>query len=146
MRQIKASEKIFTCSNTLQLLVDKFKHLAKENEWLSERNGALEDENFNMQRDLQEHKKVSRYLSEQSKMQLDRLEALVSENRRLKARVDYLSKQNQEHDIMREHENGKILRDTQYFKDRCDQALLNLKHNEKKMVVLEGMRLDCEEI
>ena len=55
---------------------------------------------------------MTRYLQEQTKFQLGRLESLIAENKQLKTRVDYLSNQSQEFDIMREHENLKILRDT----------------------------------
>ena len=47
---------------------------------------------------------------------------------------------------MRESENLKIIRDTQYFKDKSDQALLNLKHNEKALKELQGMRQFCEDV
>ena len=41
---------------------------------------------------------------------------------------------------MRESENTKIIRDTQYFKDKSDQALLALKRNEKALKEFQGMR------
>ena len=63
---------------------------------------------------------VTGYLLEQTKFQLHRLEAVTNENRQLKHRNDYLLKQMQEIDTMRESEKLKIVRDTQYFKDRCD--------------------------
>ena len=47
---------------------------------------------------------------------------------------------------MKEHENLKVMRDTQYFKDRCDQALIQLKHNERKVRELESMRQYCEDV
>ena len=47
---------------------------------------------------------------------------------------------------MRESENIKIVRDTQYFKDRCDQALLTLKYHEKELTELHSMRQYCEDV
>ena len=47
---------------------------------------------------------------------------------------------------MREHEHSKILRDTQVYKDKCDEALIQLKHNEHEMQDLLAIREDCEEI
>ena len=47
---------------------------------------------------------------------------------------------------MKDHEHNKILRDTQYFKDRCDSALLALKKNEKELVELRQMRHFCDDV
>ena len=41
-----------------------------------------------------------------------RLEKLVAENKQLKTKVDYMARQGQEVDFMREHENLKIMKDT----------------------------------
>ena len=70
----------------------------------------------------------------------------MAENKTLKARVDYLSKQAAEVDAMREHEHLKILRDTQHFKDKCDQALLQLKYNYREMEELTSLKSYCDEI
>lgn len=87
---------------------------------LSERVEALEEANFRTKQALNEKGAVNGYLLEQTKLQLNRLETIVNENKQLKARVDYLTRQAKEIDDMRESENLKIIRDTQYYKDKCD--------------------------
>ena len=52
----------------------------------------LENENFRQQKALNEKGVVTRYLLEQTKFQLHRLEAITNENRQLKQRNDYLLK------------------------------------------------------
>jgi len=47
---------------------------------------------------------------------------------------------------MKEHEHTKIMRDTQYFKDRCDQALLQLKYAQREKEELELTKMQCDEI
>lgn len=42
IRQINTADKIYTCSHTLQLLVDRYKQLHEDNEWLSSRVDKLE--------------------------------------------------------------------------------------------------------
>ena len=99
-----------------------------------------------MKKELQERVTVTKYLAEQSKLQLNQLEGLVSENKHLKARVEFLAKQTQEIDNLRDHEHLKIMRDTQYFKDKCDAALLKLKYNDQRMQELESQRKYAEDI
>lgn len=64
----------------------------------------------------------------------------------MKNRVDFLSEQRQQIDFMKEHEELKVMRDTQYFKDRCDKALLALKQSEKELGELRETRLYCDDI
>jgi len=62
IRQMKTAGKIFTCSHTLQLLVDKFKELNEDNDWLTERVGKLEAEMFSLAKELENRKTVTYYL------------------------------------------------------------------------------------
>ena len=59
IRSIKTSAKIYTCSHTLQLLVDRYKHLSDENDYLQARTDQLENENFRIKHDLGNYKTVS---------------------------------------------------------------------------------------
>ena len=62
LRQLKIGEKIFTCSNSLELLVDKYKTSTKEKESMVEKIEGLEKENFELRRDLTEKSTVVKYL------------------------------------------------------------------------------------
>ena len=62
LRQLKIGEKIFTCSNSLELLVDKYKTSMKEKESMVEKIEGLEKENFELRRDLTEKSTVVKYL------------------------------------------------------------------------------------
>ena len=54
LRQLKLNEKIFTCSNSLELLVDKYKTQMTEQDSMVERIDALEKENFYLRNELTE--------------------------------------------------------------------------------------------
>lgn len=41
----------------------------------------------------------------------------VKENKRLQERLDYISKQRDENELMQDHERIKLILDTQYYKD-----------------------------
>ena len=64
LRQLKLNEKIFTCSNSLELLVDKYKTQMEERDSMVERLETLEKENFYLKSDLTEKKAVTTYLQE----------------------------------------------------------------------------------
>lgn len=51
---MKLNEKIFTCSNSLELLVDKYKTQMTEQDSMVERIDALEKENFYLRNELTE--------------------------------------------------------------------------------------------
>ena len=57
-------DKIFTCSNSLELLVDKYKTSMNEKESMVQRIDGLEKENFELKRDLTEKSTVVKYLQE----------------------------------------------------------------------------------
>lgn len=62
LRQIKSSDKIFTCSHTLQLLTERYTQLSEDNDWLSTRVDQLENENFRLKQELGSQRIVSQYL------------------------------------------------------------------------------------
>ena len=64
LRQLKLNEKIFTCSNSLELLVDKYKTQMEERDSMVERLDALEKENFYFKSELTEKQAVTTYLQE----------------------------------------------------------------------------------
>lgn len=100
LRQLKLGEKIFTCSNSLELLVDKYKSSMHEKEGMVQRIEELEKENFELKRDLTEKSTVVKYLQEQTKAQTDRLDFLQRETTQLTMRLAYVTKQRDEQDQM----------------------------------------------
>jgi cell division protein FtsB len=74
-------------------LIEKYKHISQENDFLTDRVDFLETQNFNLSKDLNEKSAVTSYLQELSRSQQSRLEFLDKENKQLKARVEYLSNQ-----------------------------------------------------
>ena len=55
-------DKIFTCSHTLDMLVNRFKELHEQNEELSEKVEKLESENFSQKKDLNDKTAATQYL------------------------------------------------------------------------------------
>ena len=112
LRQLKLNDKIFTCSNSLELLVDKYRTTVDERDSMVERLDTLEKENFYLKSELTEKQAVATYLQEQTKAQGERLDYLQRENKQLTIRLEYVSKQRDESDLMQESERIKMLYDS----------------------------------
>jgi len=67
--QGKSIDKIFSCSYSLDLLLDKYKGYAHDYETLEQRIQFLEKENFDLKKELTEKQAVTSYLQEQTKFQ-----------------------------------------------------------------------------
>lgn len=65
--QGKSVEKIFTCSHSLDLLMENYKTYVIGYENLETRISFLEKENFDLKKELTEKQAVTSYLKEQTK-------------------------------------------------------------------------------
>lgn len=108
----KSIDKIFSCSYSLDLLLDKYRGYAQDYETLEQRVQFLEKENFDLKKELTEKQAVTSYLQEQTKFQAQRLDVFIKENKRLQERINYISKQRDENELMQDHERIKLILDS----------------------------------
>jgi cell shape-determining protein MreC len=67
LRSIKLNDKIFTCSHSLELLIQKYRYYVENQEENEKRIAELEKENFDLKNELTEKQAVTSYLQEQTK-------------------------------------------------------------------------------
>lgn len=79
----RSSDKLFSCSHSLDLLLDKYRHFVAANGDLEGRLQYLEKENHELKNELVEKQAVTSYLQEQTKFQAQRLDVFIKENKRL---------------------------------------------------------------
>ena len=91
-RQLKgdSADKLFTCSHSLELMLDKYRHYVSACGDLEGRVAFLENENHELKKELVEKQAVTSYLQEQTKFQAQRLDVFIKENKRLQERLDYI--------------------------------------------------------
>lgn len=55
-------------------------------------------------------------------------------------RLEYISKQRDETELMQDHERIKLILDSQYYKDQLDTVKLELAHKTKSLDELRNIR------
>ena len=104
-------DKVFTCSATLKLLIEKHRQSTETIDSQAEQIESLEQQNHDLAQNLTDERSTNKYLRKQNTVLQQRLTGLVQEKKRLNTRVEYLQTAALEQSKMQEQDYFKLLWD-----------------------------------
>ena len=141
LRSAKLNHKIYSCSHTLQILLDAYRETSEQCEQQQAQIESLKTENFKLEAEIMQQKLDRGLMQNQIVKMQEHIDEQRASSEKVAKELDYYKRMRDEMLAFQSDEVSKAILDSQVYKDKIDQLKDELYMVKKKNKELE--RYQC---